>query len=133
MLKWITKIFYTLYPRNDNKKAFCVKILFAVQWLTTCHYNPSESFWVGFVVQKWITESFFLKFSGVLLYTLISLYDEKKKAFSFYPNKKTLLSFSLALQKTKERKCKSKQRMQNIIVTLQIEIRKKMSKVARRA
>lgn len=68
-----------------------------------------------------------------MLYTRISLYDEKRKVFSFYPNNKTLLSFSLALQKTKERKYKSKQRMQNIIVTLQIEIRKNMSKVARRA
>ena len=38
------------------------------------------------------------------------------------------MSFSLALQKTKERKYKSKQRMQNIIVTLQIEIRKKYVK-----
>ena len=73
------------------------------------------------------------KYSVVLLYTLISLYDEKRNVFSFYPNNKTLLSFSLALQKTKERKYKSKQRMQNIIVTLQIEIRKNMSKVARRA
>ena len=58
---------------------------------------------------------------------------KREKFFSFYPNNKTLLSFSLALQKTKERKYKSKQRIQNIIVTLQIEIRKNMSKVARRA
>lgn len=38
------------------------------------------------------------------------------------------MSFSLALQKAKERKYKSKQRIQNIIVTLQIEIRKKYVK-----
>ena len=58
---------------------------------------------------------------------------KRETFFRFIQTIKTLLSFSLALQKTKETKCKSKQRMQNIIVTLQTEIRKNMSKVARRA
>lgn len=58
---------------------------------------------------------------------------KRETFFRFIQTIKTLLSFSLALQKTKETKYKRKQRMENIIVTLQIEIRKNMSKVARRA